>query len=108
MSPIARFETDLPRIEEANNGGGFDCNHHTGHGCTNPPPNGAFYPWYHLFKPPASLGSCAWGLSNDGLSNQLDNFGGEQAAWGPLEVTNYGFDTRIHNFASTPAANPCG
>ena len=46
-------------------------------------------------------------LSND-LPNQISNFGGEQAAWGPLLTTNYGFDTRIHNFASTPAANPCG
>jgi hypothetical protein len=36
--PTARFETDLPRIEEANNGGGLECDHHTGAGCTNPPP----------------------------------------------------------------------
>jgi hypothetical protein len=104
--PIVRFETDLPRIEEANNGGGLSCDHHTGAGCTNPPP-GAFYPWYHLFKPPASLGSCAWGLSNDGLANQTNNFGGETDAWGPLEVTNYGFDTRIHNFARILSSNPC-
>ena len=34
------------------------------------------------------------------------NFGGEQAAWGPLELTNYGFDVRIHNFART-INNPC-
>lgn len=96
----------MPRIEEANNGGGLSCDHHTGAGCTNPP-RGAFYPWYHLFNPPASLGSCAWGLSNDGLSNQTNNFGGETAAWGPLEVTNYGFDTRIHNFARILSTNPC-
>ena len=54
-----------------------------------------------------SLIDSAWALSND-LPNQISNFGGEQAAWGPLLITNYGFDTRIHNFASTPAANPCG
>ena len=104
--PIARFETDLPRIEEANNGGPLNCDHHTGAGCTNPPP-GAFYPWYHLFKGPSSLGSCSWALTDDGVHNQISNFGGEQAGWGPLEVTNYGFDIRIHNFARTLPRNPC-
>ena len=34
--PIARFETDLPRIEEADDGGPpLSCDHHTGAGCTN-------------------------------------------------------------------------
>ena len=47
-------------------------------------------------------GGCAWALSND-LPNQISNFGGEQAAWGPLLTTNYGFDTRIHNFARARA-----
>jgi hypothetical protein len=103
--PLARFETDLPRIEEANNGGGLACDHHTGAGCTNPPPN-AFYPWYHLLRAPASMRqSCAWGLTND-IPGQLSNFGGEQAGWGPLETTDYGFDTRIHNYART-INNPC-
>ena len=37
----------------------------------------------------------------------ISNFGGEQAGWGPLEVTNYGFDIRIHNFARTLPRNPC-
>jgi hypothetical protein len=101
--PIARFETDLPRIEEANNGGGLACDHHTGAGCTNPPP-GAFYPWYHLLRSPT--GGCAWALTNDGVPGQISNFGGEQAAWGPLETTDYGFDVRIHNYART-IFNPC-
>jgi hypothetical protein len=102
--PTTRFETDLPRIEEANNGGPLACDHHTGQGCTNPPP-GAFYPWYHLLTPPSG-GSCAWALTDDGVEGTLDNFGGEQAGWGPLETTNYGFDVRIHNFART-IQNPC-
>jgi hypothetical protein len=101
--PIARFETDLPRIEEADLLGGLNCDHHTGAGCTNPPP-GAFYPWYHLLRPPTGA-ACAWGLTND-MPNQISNFGGEQAGWGPLETTNYGFDVRIHNFART-IPNPC-
>jgi hypothetical protein len=101
------FETDLPRVEEANTSVLQACNHHTGQNCTNPPVGASFYPWIHLASVPGFRGGCAWALSND-LPNQISNFGGEQAAWGPLLVTNYGFDTRIHNFASTPAANPCG
>jgi hypothetical protein len=31
---------------------------------------------------------------------------GEQAAWGPLELTDYGFDLRNHNFANS-TTNPC-
>jgi hypothetical protein len=102
-----RFETDLPRIEEANNGGGLSCNHHTGARCTNPPKGASFYPWYHLANVPSIGGNgCAWALSND-VPNQISNFGGEQAAWEPLQLTNYGFDKRYHNFARTLGGNPC-
>jgi len=101
------FETDLPRVEEANTSVNQACDHHTGQNCTNPPVGASFYPWIHLASVAGLRGGCAWALSND-LPNQISNFGGEQAAWGPLLTTNYGFDTRIHNFASTPAANPCG
>jgi hypothetical protein len=94
-----RFETDLPRIEEPNSGG--VCDHQTGKGCTNPPPGAEFYPWYHLVR----AGGCAWAMSND-LPNQISNFGGEKAAWGPLELTDYGFDRRYHNFARE-IQNPC-
>ena len=97
---MVRFETDLPRIEEPNSGG--VCDHHTGVGCTNPPPGAAFYPWYHLV---AFEGGCAWTMSND-LPNQISNFGGEVSAWGPLELTDYGFDQRYHNFARQ-ITNPC-
>ena len=104
--PTTRFEVDLPRIEEADNGGGLTCDHHTGANCTNPPKGAAFYPWYHLLRPPAQLGTrCAWALSNN-MPGQLSNFGGEKAGWGPLELTNYGFDLRYHNFART-IQNPC-
>ena len=60
-----------------------------------------------LFKGPSSLGSCSWALTDDGVHNQISNLGGEQAGWGPLEVTNYGFHIRIHNFARTLPRNPC-
>ena len=95
-----RFETDLPRIEEPDSFG--VCNHHTGQGCTNPPPGAHLYPWYHLLK---LGGTCAWGMSNN-MPNQISNFDGEKAAWGPLELTNYGFDKRYHNFARQ-ISNPC-
>jgi hypothetical protein len=101
------FETDLPRVEESNTSVLQSCNHHTGQHCTNPPVGASFYPWIHLAKVPGFRGRCAWALSND-LPNQITNFGGEKKAWGPLLLTNYGFDKRIHNFASRPAANPCG
>ena len=48
---------------------------------------------------------CAWALTND-IPGQISNFGGEQAGWGPLELTNYGFDLRYHNFAHV-IKNPC-
>ncbi|MEA2251167.1 MAG: hypothetical protein QOG70_1409 [Solirubrobacteraceae bacterium] len=110
--PVVRFETDLPRIEEANNGGALTCDHHTGDGCVNPPPapdgSSAFYPWYHLFSLASERGTtCAWALTNDGVPNEVSNFGGEQAGWGPLEKTDYGFDQRFHNFARTLPGNPC-
>lgn len=69
----------------------------------NPPPGAAFYPWYHLALARGLQGRgvrCAWTPSND-LPNQITNFGGEQRAWGPLELTDYGFDKRFHNFART-------
>ena len=40
------------------------------------------------------------------MPNQISNFGGEQAGWGPIELTNYGFDLRYHNFARV-IRNPC-
>jgi len=48
---------------------------------------------------------CAWALTND-IHGALSNFGGEKAAWGPIELTNYGFDLRYHNFAHV-IRNPC-
>jgi hypothetical protein len=49
--------------------------------------------------------SCAWILGND-VPGQISGFGGEKQAWGPLELTDYGFDKRYHNFARS-LANPC-
>jgi hypothetical protein len=85
--------------------GGFVAINDTGGHCTNPPPGAQFYPWYHLASIGQAQTKCAWTISDD-LPNQITNFGGERAAWGPLELTDYGFDLRYHNFANS-TANPC-
>jgi len=93
-----RFETNLPGIQPL-----ATCDFQ-GNGCTNPPPGASFYPWFHSLP---SSGSCAWTLSND-LPGQLSNFGGEQAAWGPIESTDYGAGfVAVLNFASSVLDNPC-
>jgi hypothetical protein len=92
-----QFESDMPLISRG-------CHVFTGIGCTNPPPGANFYPWFHLL--PSGRG-CAWALSND-IPGQLSNFGGEQAAWGPLELTDYGAGFITYsNFASGVLSNPC-
>jgi len=48
--PVARFETDLPWIEEANNGGGLSCDHHTGASCTS----------RHKVRPSPPGSTCCW------------------------------------------------
>ena len=92
-----RFEADIPAVDAA-------CNVITGAGCTVPPNGAAFYPWFHLVT---ANGGCAWALSND-IPGQLNNFGGLQAAWGPLESTDFGggFVASFNN-ASEVIANPC-
>jgi hypothetical protein len=89
-----QFETDLPAVEST-------CNTLTGAGCSNPPPGAKFYPWFHLSKT-----TCQWTLSNNIAG--FKNFGGEVAAWGPLEVTDYGGGfIAFENYASGNLQNPC-
>ncbi len=93
-----RFETDLPAIQPL-----ATCDLE-GNGCQNPPPGANFYPWFHTI--PVD-GSCAWTLSDD-LPGMLSNFGGEQAAWGPVLSTDYGGGlAAVGNFASSVLNNPC-
>jgi hypothetical protein len=92
-----RFETDIPAVDAA-------CNVITGDGCTNPPNGASFYPWFHLVT---AHGACAWTLSND-IPGQISNFGGEAAAWGPLERTDYGGGfIAFENNAGNVLDNPC-
>jgi hypothetical protein len=99
--PQIRFEADLPRIEASDFAG--HCNRSNGHGCVNPPPGAAFYPWFHSVS---ARGGCAWALS-DNVPNQISNFGGEEAEFGPLELTNYGAFSRYNNFSSSLLPNTC-
>jgi hypothetical protein len=92
-----QFESDMAAISAT-------CNVFTGAGCTNPPTGANFYPWFHLVP---SNGTCAWTLSND-IPGQLSNFGGEQAAWGSLELIDYGAGFLAYlNYASGSLSNPC-
>jgi hypothetical protein len=99
VSTDIRFEADLPALQPL-----ATCDFQ-GNGCTNPPPGANFYPWFHLVPHDAG---CAWTLSND-LPGQLSNFGGEQAAFGPVEFTDYGDGGGpvVENFASEVLSNPC-
>jgi hypothetical protein len=93
-----RFETDLPALQP------IETCDLQGNGCQNPPPGANFYPWFHTVTVNRA---CAWTLSND-LPGQLSNFGGEQAAWGPVETTDYGAGfVAVSNFASPVLDNPC-
>jgi hypothetical protein len=93
-----RFETDLPALQP------LETCDLQGNGCQNPPPGANFYPWFHTIP---MTRSCAWTLSDD-LPGQLSNFGGEQAAWGPVELTDYGGGlVVVANFASSVRNNPC-
>lgn len=102
--PEVQFEADLPRIEAPDSGG--SCDRLTGAGCTNPPPGAQFYPWFHTLT--AGPG-CAFTLGND-IPGQQSDFGGEVAAYGPLEYVEYNDTsggTKTDNFASGALTNPC-
>ena len=93
-----RFETNMPSLQP------LETCDLQGNGCTNPPPGANFYPWFHTV--PSGRG-CAWTLSND-LPGQLSNFGGPQAAWGPVLSLDYGGGFQaVNNFASAVLPNPC-
>jgi hypothetical protein len=103
------FEADLPRIEAADFGG--ICNRTTGAGCSNPPPNSNFYPFYST-RSDGSVG-CFWQLGGANIPGTTNTFGGNSSAeFGTLLFTAYptvGFTsvTRTNNFRQVLATNPC-
>jgi hypothetical protein len=99
----SQFETDILAIQALQPR--TPCDIFAPAGCSIPPRGASFYPWFHLASPG---GTCAWTLSNDGIPNQTDNFGGETVAWGPPELTDYGGGfVAYENFASGKTTNPC-
>src|SRR5262249_36947855 len=60
------FETNMPGIEPG-------CNTGTGEGCTNPPADAAFYPWYTTGM---DRGRCFWRHGGGGIPGMTNDFGG--------------------------------
>jgi hypothetical protein len=105
------FETDLPRIEEADSQDNPPfCDPTTGANCVNPPAGAAFYPFYSTT---IKHGTCTWQEGGDFIPGTVNDFGGSsKAEYGPLLQTVYpvkGFTTvlRFNNFNSGDMRNPC-
>jgi hypothetical protein len=105
------FETDLPRIEDADSQDNPPfCNRNTGAHCVNPPNGAQFYPFYTTG---VSNGGCVWQEGGNFIPGTTNHFGGSSTtAYGPLLKTAYpdvGFTvTRLfNNFNSRDFRNPC-
>ena len=106
------FEADLPRIEAADFGG--VCNRFTGVGCTNPPPNAAFYPIYSTgVSAQGHNGHCIWQFGGPYLKGTTNTFGGNSTTeYGPLLFTDYpnpnpAIRHRTNNNRNVLSSNPC-
>ena len=105
------FETDLPRIEQAN---AQDhppfCNHLTGANCVNPPNGAQFYPF---FSARLGSGACTWQEGGNFIPGTTNNFGGSSTTeFGPLLAVLYpktGFRALLlyNDFNSGDQPNPC-
>ena len=78
-----QFETDLPRIEDADSQDSPPfCNRNTGAGCVNPPKGAAFYPFYSATQQTTSAPGRRAVHSSP---NTINNFGGSSLTeYGPL------------------------
>jgi hypothetical protein len=110
FSTIA-FETDLPRIEQADSQDNPPfCDATTGANCVNPPNGAQFYPF---FTSGFHDGGCAWQQGGNFIPGTINHFGGSSTAeYGSLLRTVYpvaGFTTatRVNNFNSGDRPNPC-
>jgi len=105
------FETDLPRIEEADSQANPPfCDRSTGANCVNPPNGARFYPF---FSTTVRHGTCTWQEGGRFLPRTTNDFGGSSTTeFGPLLKTPFpeaGFtiDRRFENFNSGNLVNPC-
>jgi hypothetical protein len=94
--PQVQYESDIAGSEAL-------CNTVTGAGCTVPPADANFYPFWSLskqFLPLGSFGtSCAWNFGNT-LPNTFEKFG-QDAEYGTPDVARYG-GTLISPVESNP------
>jgi hypothetical protein len=106
------FETDLPRIEAAQDNEPL-CDRNTGANCVNPPSGAQFYPFYTTT---IANGTCTWQEGGNFIPGTKNHFGGSSATeFGPLLKTVYpvaspsGPTTAefYNNFNSGDMANPC-
>jgi hypothetical protein len=105
------FETDLPRIEQANAQVHPPfCDKFTGANCVNPPNGAQFYPF---FTTGTDDGACAWRDGGNYIPGTIDHFGGSSTAeYGPLLRVLYpeaGLRTLTlyNDFNSGDQPNPC-
>ena len=101
------FEANLPRIEAADFGG--NCNRTTGVGCTNPPPNANFYPFYSI---QGGEGDCRWNLGGPFIPGTVNSFGGSSVTeYGALFALTFPEPTGptgiIENYRRILPFNPC-
>jgi hypothetical protein len=100
--PQAILESNIAQISAAF---GTGCDRFTSIGCVVPPTGVEFYPFPHT-QPFSSSRGCGWSIGAD-LPDQISNFGGVSAAWGPPYFVNY-FPGHVvtNNFAQV-ITNPC-
>ena len=108
---VIQFETDLPRIEDADSQDNPPfCNRNTGAFCVNPPHGAEFYPFYSAVR---SGRDCVWEEGGPFLPHTITNFGGSsKTEYGPLLQVTYpgpGFVPfqRYNDFNSRDISNPC-
>jgi hypothetical protein len=103
------FETDLPRIEAAQDNAPL-CDRTTGANCVNPPNGAQFYPFFTTRN---ANGTCTWQEGGNFIPGTINHFGGSSTTeFGPLLKTVYpvaGNTTAefYNNFNSGDIANPC-
>jgi hypothetical protein len=105
------FETDLPRLEEADSQDNAPfCNVSNGTNCVNPPNGAAFYPFFSTSN---HNGTCTWQEGGPYIPGTTNDFGGSSTAeFGPLlaetfPVAGPTIVTRLENFNSGDITNPC-
>ncbi len=100
---MTAFEADMPIIEPTD-----VCDTITGIGCTNPPAEAFFYPFYSIGN--EKSGACTWRFGGANIVGSTNTFGGVSQYGDLLSLVFPSASTavtRFDDFRSTPASNPC-